>query len=650
MIRINKDGTEDYINRNIAELVKMAKRDKYEEFRDVIYSMAAQMELERGNVQHANDFLVLASRYKTGNTLASNRAYLQLAELAFARKAYQQSASFYDSLNASDMSPVERDRIAERKEVLKRVLTQINSITRQDSLQRIAALPEEERTTFIKKLVRQLRKQQGLKDETTLISGSVVSNPFPNPFADRQSKGEWYFYNNNLKANGITSFKQVWGNRPNVDNWRRFSDVTAQLKNTLQNSGRDNTAVISTANLPPTYDVLLNNLPVSPEQIIASNDSIKTALFTLGDIYIHDMEDYEAAQKVYEDIKRRFGDNALSAEALYNLHLSYREKGSVAQAEETKKLLLNKFPADRFATLIRTGIDPLSNRPATDVTKTYEEVYDLYLEGRFPEAKEAKIRADSMYKTNYWSPQLLYIESVYHIQRREDSVAKQLLATLISQNAGTPLGDRAQNLLQVLNRRAQIEDELKRLHITRPTEDSLFVEPMPIAPTVQKNNAVVATKKDIPLNKPIIKKPVQDSAFKTPAPVKTNALFTFDANANHSVVVVLNKVDVVFVNEAKNAFNRHNKEKFYNQPLDTRIVSANDSIKLVLIGNFTNAAGAIDYIQKTKPLAASEILPWLKRDKFSFSIITSKNLEAVLNNKDFASYQKFIDQNLPVKF
>jgi hypothetical protein len=123
-----------------------------------------------------------------------------------------------------------------------------------------------------------------------------------------------------------------------------------------------------------------------------------------------------------------------------------------------------------------------------------------------------------------------------------------------------PLGDKAQNMLQVLNRRAQIEDELTKLQITRPIEDSLFVEPMPIAASVQKNNTVTATKKEIPVNKPIIKKPIGDSVFKTSAPVKTNSLFTFDANANHSVAVVLNKVDIVFVNEARNAFTIYSKQ------------------------------------------------------------------------------------------
>jgi hypothetical protein len=115
-------------------------------------------------------------------------------------------------------------------------------------------------------------------------------------------------------------------------------------------------------------------------------------------------------------------------------------------------------------------------------------------------------------------------------------------------------------------------------------------------------------------------------------------------------VIVLNKVDPVFGNEARNAFNRYNKEKFYNLPLEVKQVAINDDIKLLLIGNFTNIQGAVDYVQKTKPVSASQIVPWLKGDKFSFSIITQENLEVVTGTKDFAAYEKFLDQNLPVKF
>jgi hypothetical protein len=39
----------DAIQRNLDELLKMAKRDKYQEYRDIIYYSAAQLELKRKN-------------------------------------------------------------------------------------------------------------------------------------------------------------------------------------------------------------------------------------------------------------------------------------------------------------------------------------------------------------------------------------------------------------------------------------------------------------------------------------------------------------------------------------------------------------------------------------------------------------------------
>ncbi len=62
-IRVNKDGGEKTIEKNVAELVKMAKRDKYADYRDIIYYMAAQMQLEGNNVDGAIALLLKSTQY-----------------------------------------------------------------------------------------------------------------------------------------------------------------------------------------------------------------------------------------------------------------------------------------------------------------------------------------------------------------------------------------------------------------------------------------------------------------------------------------------------------------------------------------------------------------------------------------------------------
>jgi outer membrane protein assembly factor BamD (BamD/ComL family) len=399
-----------------------------------------------------------------------------------------------------------------------------------------------------------------------------------------------------------------------------------------------------------TVEGLTKRLPITPEQVKVSNDSIQSALYTLGNLYVNELEDYTSAIETFEQLRVRFPQPENLEQVLFQLYYSYTKSGDLAKAAAIKKLMQEKFPANRLTDIVTTGKDPATDKPSSEVTKTYEAIYDQFIEGKFEEAITAKKAADSTYKTNYWSPQLLYIEAVYHIRNREDSTAKKLLNTLIQQNGGAPIAAKAENMIQVLSRRAQIESELASLNIQRPVEDTFYVEPMPVVPKAERKEVVTAAPKDTLVNKPVIKKTATDSLIGKPLVVRSNSLYSFNASSPHSAVIILSKVDVVFGNETRNAFNRYNREKYFNQPLQGTLINLNDETKLLVISNFTNAQGAIDYVQSAKALAATQIVPWLKVDKYSFSIISKDNLKAVTEAKDFAPYQKFLDQNLPVKF
>ena len=115
-------------------------------------------------------------------------------------------------------------------------------------------------------------------------------------------------------------------------------------------------------------------------------------------------------------------------------------------------------------------------------------------------------------------------------------------------------------------------------------------------------------------------------------------------------MIILNKVDNVFGNEAKNAFNRYNKERYYNLPLTNQVVPLDADNKLLLIGNFSNILQATEYVQKAISLAPREIIPWLKADKYSFTIISEKNLEVLKNKLDLSNYKDFLEKNSGLKF
>ena len=69
---------------------------------------------------------------------------------------------------------------------------------------------------------------------------------------------------------------------------------------------------------------------------------------------------------------------------------------------------------------------------------------------------------------------------------------------------------------------------------------------------------------------------------------------------------------------------------FYNQKINVSSSKLNDSLNIVLLGPFSDAASALIYVDKVKPQAAGVIIPWLKPDKYNFTIISQPNLD-ILN-------------------
>ncbi|MES1220833.1 MAG: hypothetical protein ABUT20_35360, partial [Bacteroidota bacterium] len=651
-VRVNKGESEKSIETNIAELIKMARRDKYIDYRDIIYYMAAQMELERNNPDGALALLLKSTQVSSNNAAQRNKAFLQLAELSFTKKQYRKASDFYDSLQLDDPSLKNVDALIARRDLLQKVAANIEIIERQDSLQKIALLPENELNDFVKKLVRQLRKQQGLKDEGTATASAVfASNNEPTTlFPSVQAKGEWYFYNASFRTKVQSDFKSKWGNRPNVDNWRRSETIAAglQSKINLINGAATDDGNNENNNAPTdiTYETLYGNLPLTPQQLQKSNDSIQNALFSLGKLYVQDIEDCIAGTATLEELQSRFPKYEKMDEVLFNLYFCYNKNGEVSKATGIKKQMQENNPGSNFTSIVTTGKDPQLSAKQ-EATKKYEGIYDLFIEGNFNEAVAQKKAADSLYGKNYWTPQLLYIEAVYYIKQRDDSTAKNILNNIISQFSGTPLADKATTLLDVLGRRNQIEEELRNLVITKRPEDTVAKRPEIIINIPKAIDTVTTTK--IQSVKTIT--PAITDTLKTLPPQKIAAPpYAYNPETPQYVVLILNKVDPVFSNEAKNAFFRYNRETYYNKIMSADLFELDADNRLLFISPFKNVQEAIDYIDKTRPKTATEIIPWLKGGKYSFSIISEKNIDVLKANKDLESYKKFLNQNLPDRF
>lgn len=646
------------IQENINELLKMARKEKYQNYRDVIYYTAAQMELERENVAGAKALLLKSTQYSQANPQQRNKSFLQLADLAYNERDYPSAKSFYDSVDATSLT-IDPMAFEKRRELLGALAGPTAIIYRQDSLQRIASMPDAEREAFVRKLVRQLRRAQGLKEEETNTASlnTQVNNQQPSQLFTNAPKGEWYFDNAALKSKGFTEFRQKWGNRPNVDNWRRQAAINqfAQAKQAADNQvGTSLTPASQNAPGEISYDALNSNLPIGAEKLKLSNDSIENAMMDLARAHHEKLEDYTLAIETYEKLLNRFPATAYKQEALFGLYYSYYKMGDLTKANYYKVQLQQLYPGGKYA----AALDPAAAAKSPDsvlkrnATAAYEKIYTSFIEGNFEQAIADKRMADSLYGERYWTPQLLYIEAVYHIRQRNDSIAKMRLAQLIMRFGDSPLRPKAENLQNVLGRRAQIEAYLTNLQVTRADEDTATTVVTDNKPPVntQVTPPPVAKKADpVQVKQQPAGQPKKDS-IQNVTPAVVASAYSFKADEPQLVMIVLDKVDPVYVTETRNAFNRYNRERYYNKTIEITNVPLDDNIKLVVMNNFENAGAAIEYVEKARSLAPSAIVPWLPAGKYSFYIISAQNLETLKATKDMNAYKQALNAAFPGKF
>ena len=669
-ITINNDSTGNLTQEKLNSLLKMAKRDKYVQYKDVIYYAAAQVEMDLNDTAAAKKLLRQSIKSSVDNMQQKSLSFLMLADISYEGKKWIEAHRFYDSVGVSYITDSTRlVRLVTRQPVLDKIAAYLINVDKQDSLQRVAAMPEAQRTAYLKKAMRQIRRAQGLAEEATSY-GSNNINPSQNLQAQAQlfqnpsSSTDWYFNSTSLKSNGFGEFRQRWGNRPNVDNWRRQSAVDASNLS-QQQAGADVDAVATPAPgdkingkapaqpaVPQSVEDLQAGLPLTPAKLVASNNTIAESYFKSGVLFQEDLTHYPAAIEMYQNMRRAEDSSQYREPSLLNLYYCYMKLRDQFHADSALALLKKDYPKGKSLVSMKSGGKKISERSENNpATRAYDSVYTLFIEGNFAEAKKQKAAADSLYGNSYWTPQLLYIESIYYVSEHNDSAALRELQNIEMKFTKSPLAVKAATMIDVLKRRKEIENYLTKLQVTR-NEDTSNSPIINLNSTATTNNKPVRVHPDSIVSKPppVAKAPVIKTDTTSAKSVVAKA-FKYNPADAQFIVLLLDKVAPVFANEAKNAFNRYDKQTFYNMPqLNATGVKLDDRYNLVLIGPFTDAVGALDYVDKVKPITAGKILPWLTPDKFTFLMISQMNLNLLNENKDLEGYRNLIQKALPGKF
>lgn len=342
------------------DLFKMLKDGKNEEYKDQIYYVLAELDLKDGNVASAKTYLSNSVFYSINNDRQKGMSYLKLADLHFSEKDYIKAQKYYDScVTALPKSYENYASIKSKANGLSDLVLNYEVVQRQDSLQKIAFMPEKEREKFLKETLKQIKEDEKRKKAEAEARLLALQKRINNAQANNGGGSKWYFYNQKAIGNGFNEFRANWGQKALEDDWRR-SNKESILN--IEEIEADSTEAYVEEGL--TVDILRADLPLTKEDVDTSNIMILDALYNLGIIYKEQLkENIEAIGYFTNVIDRKIKHEKVLPSA-YQLYLIYKKSGD-SKSNIYKNIILNDYENSDIAKLV---LDPdyLKNKKLSD--------------------------------------------------------------------------------------------------------------------------------------------------------------------------------------------------------------------------------------------------------------------------------------------
>lgn len=440
------------------ELTKMLKDGKNKEYLDVIYFGLAELSLREQKVDEAIPLYRLSVAKSIFNEAQKALSSLSLGKLYYEQQNYREAQAYYDTAVAYLGETHHAYKQAQKKQnTLTGLIQNLDVIAAQDSLQRIALMPEQERIAFIDALIAQVMEQERLERELEM-SNRLDNMMFDDQQGSRglnnrlnqggQSRGgKWYFYNSTTLSFGYSEFTRKWGKRKLEDNWRRANKAVLSMDDlegdTLQEEVFD----------PKSRDSYLNGLPLSMEDMQASNQMIIEAFYNAGAIYKEELADYPRSTETFEELNRRFPNNENRVMVLYYLFRLHSLVDNATQSEFYKQKLLSDYPDSEYAKIIGNPAyleEALASK--SEVEMLYEEAYQAYEEGNYQRVIALCQKAKENHPSNLLKPHFDFLEALADgdVSGKKRMIVK--LKKVVEVHSGHEVASAAKELLEILEK------------------------------------------------------------------------------------------------------------------------------------------------------------------------------------------------------
>lgn len=404
-----------------AALNKMLKDDKNFDFKDQIYYEIAEDYYAGEDFRKAEEYYNLSVRNSTTNNVQKALSYLKIADLNFKHFSdYVAAKLYYDStaLSLPKTHPL-YNSIANKAQNLAYLQQRYETISLQDTLQRIALLPATEREKALSNYF--AIKEENRNNNSSINDTGPASTRSNNSAFGSRNNGSFYFANSTALSRGFNEFKKRWGNRKLAPNWRQSAKSPSQSQQEQLAGGGldigampgDPDAIAPDASKPTSSATsYLDSLPTTPALLEKSNQKIIAAYLDMGSFYQQVLNDKPEAIKTYQALLKRFPNNGKLDMVYYSLYLAYQGTDN-AKSNEYKNLVLSKYPSSIFAkTILDPNFSMKQNQLETTLNIAYEGLFEKLQNKAFKEVITGTNEINQRFPGNTMEPQYDYLKAI----------------------------------------------------------------------------------------------------------------------------------------------------------------------------------------------------------------------------------------------
>jgi len=604
------------------QLQKMLDNPINLEYRDRIYYAKANIALKEGKKREVIANLKNSVKYSTINPKQRAISSLDLARILFEENEYLQSACYYDSAVAViDANYPGYAEIVTRSLGLKRLAKELNIVTREDSLQKMARMTEQERSTLINKVIADIKQKEA--NEANAQNTEVANQNYfrSQQFRQQQmvstnttNQNLWYFYNPLTVGIGKSDFQRIWGNRKLEDNWRRKNKMTTvetETEQVVDSVPKGATAETKKkVNDPKTPAYYLQDIPLTDSLMQISNEMIKSALFSAGRIYRTEFNDFQRSIEMLQELNRRFKGSIYELPALFELYQLFRENGDVTNSDIYKQQIIAEYPNSKYAKyLLNPNYFADIEAQKVAVEKKYGETLRLFQAFNYFKAKDAATATVALNPDSTILPKVKFIEVVANGANQEHAAFS-----------------------------ATLDQYIKTYPKTQTAAIALSIKNLIASNTLTDYQKLVA--------KGYIKEEIVNEELKKErdrANDEFGGKYSYDGEMFHYYVIAFSKEAKVDINRLIYDIANYNLDYYTTTDFDIEQENLDSKTQFITVRSFPNKEEGLIYFRSI--IRKRPVFQALKGVEYVNFIASSTNYRTVIADKDYLTYLPYFVKN-----